>query len=775
MPREQSFLVLTTDDYHRAPNSRGPWVTASGMTLSWTALTRRPPGAAAPTFAGPDSAGVVTVTAITEPSAPLGSVVFNVAQQRGAFPRINRLVRVTTHDDILALHSPQSTRTLFAGRADRVLSVYATVPAQPGLPELVDLTGHSCLNYEVTDQNIARVGLDGRVVGVAAGQTIVTISVGTTRRFPITVQLHVRQPVTSEPAITWKQLRARDRRADRRVFVLAEGFTNADRFFAQAREAVRIWLEHGGNRPFNFLRHRFECLGIFVPSREQGITVASPVRSGSPHDGNPTWDLWTSDDLIPTDAQLLRERDTAFGLRWGARPGRLIAPQIFGGAVSEALARDRDDRTPVLDERCLGALVDVVTGTPIDPRTSHRQALTEIVARTGNTLGPEDRIVFLVDDSFPGGVYQRNVLDGLNGSTDTVAASWGSAPRLRQVTTDAPFASRTIASASPDPKTVGSRLAHELGHTYQLADEYESNRQRLYTLQGTMAGGVSSLDLCYNVQLDATMNGTFDPADDSTYQPLRGDFDVDPVIPRGYIDRRKIRWNHHRIQRVSPVVALQAAGQRLAVALAPGQPERWPIGEQVFLRKRLAVTLPFSPVQPREVPATIAEHGAAGLFVTLIGGWTPEEAADELGSRAILYLPVRDANGDRRLIDEAVMNHLVDHGPFSKRFGCAESGPNVDVNLPDGPPAISGFSRPEPTSLTIGVYEGGADYSCDVFRAAGNCKLRRESDRRPVGNTADNVYRHEVTPYCFVCAYVLVDIIDPAEHERLERHYPRDC
>jgi hypothetical protein len=74
------------------------------------------------------------------------------------------------------------------------------------------------------------------------------------------------------------------------------------------------------------------------------------------------------------------------------------------------------------------------------------------------------------------------------------------------------------------------------------------------------------------------------------------------------------------------------------------------------------------------------------------------------------------------------------------------------------------------------LYEGGADYSCDVYRPAGRCKMRK-IDAVEISDTTQLAikYKPVIINFCFVCSYILVDKIDPSKHEELDHDYPRDC
>jgi hypothetical protein len=68
----------------------------------------------------------------------------------------------------------------------------------------------------------------------------------------------------------------------------------------------------------------------------------------------------------------------------------------------------------------------------------------------------------------------------------------------------------------------------------------------------------------------------------------------------------------------------------------------------------------------------------------------------------------------------------------------------------------------------VGLYDGGARYFCGVFHPSGECLMRQTT-------TVDG--NPQVYPFCWVCAYFLVDRLDPTKHgvieHDFEKRYPR--
>jgi hypothetical protein len=79
-------------------------------------------------------------------------------------------------------------------------------------------------------------------------------------------------------------------------------------------------------------------------------------------------------------------------------------------------------------------------------------------------------------------------------------------------------------------------------------------------------------------------------------------------------------------------------------------------------------------------------------------------------------------------------------------------------NLPSGLPKC----RPRSRSRIVGLFEGGAQYHCGVFHPTGAC-LMRDGKMEARG----------LIPFCPVCRYVIVDVIDPTKHGIIDQDYAR--
>jgi hypothetical protein len=77
-------------------------------------------------------------------------------------------------------------------------------------------------------------------------------------------------------------------------------------------------------------------------------------------------------------------------------------------------------------------------------------------------------------------------------------------------------------------------------------------------------------------------------------------------------------------------------------------------------------------------------------------------------------------------------------------------------------PKLTGVNLPgvfcfKHKTTIVGLYSGGAEWSCGIFHPAGQCMMRDSDD----GDAE----------FCAVCRYILVDFINPFRHFEIDRDY----
>lgn len=299
---------------------------------------------------------------------------------------------------------------------------------------------------------------------------------------------------------------------------------------------------------------------------------------------------------------------------------------------------------------------------------------------------------------------------------------------------------------------VTDTVAHELGHSFNLADEYEDT------------GGDSSQDA----------NVTVDVAQDNV--AIIG-FVRDNQTPRG-IDPDKVKWlGLPRMLISSRLLAdsVPVAGG-IRVAVDPTETGQWVLAK-LDLPGRVSIsTVHFGPAPANQqlglTPGTnqtvaglsiVGEVDEASATITLAGPALPNPAPTfQRGS--VLYVPqVNSFDVPLLAVEQKVLSHLRStHRPLNQ-----DRSTDPANNKNDDPESIDGFSAPCKSFRLIGVYEGAGHFGGGRYRPAGACKMRDSSI--PGGTFTPD----KGGAFCFVCKWLIVNRVDPGMHALLnEKFYP---
>jgi hypothetical protein len=754
----------------------GPWTDASTNTHDIAFHPFPVAGRTAPTMptlngtaGGPASAVTVTPNDVGEWVVHIEWTHHDLSDPANPSHDVqNGAMRVSVHQDITGLFAGDRLISMWAGESDRQITVFAQFTG--GVFD--DITAHPYLKYRVEPPTLATVDpAEGRITALTAGIGDVVVSTWDDR-FEFRVGLAVAPPLNAGgvPATT-EQLRKRTPKHRQRLFVLAEGYQDRAKFFEHAHKSVDEWLR---NEPYKRIADQFDAVAVFLSAPQTYITIASPVAFSN-QVTDPTRTIWEGATFTAANTAIPRERmltrDTIFGLMAGSR---LSTPLVqTSRQVPTAPFRDlfvpHSARTIQPDPRRLGRFAD-------NPRDGYISFITRYLAGAGHVYGPNDRIVMLVNDRIHLGTSFFVLglpLDAAQPSPRPMTALGirsNADFRVVGVAANTPLLDR-----DPDPShdaggkpfeanKTGSVIAHELGHTYGLGDEYENRREEHYNSSGTFET---------NENLHSDRSLRIDQA--RTLRDLATNVDV-----------TKIKWNVHRIKKVSPStrVVHNPGPSTLTLTVAPDQVRRWTPGERVFVRNR--ITTRIGPRRFTSIAAQIIRTDPTNntIDVSVPLGTAPAP----LGQTPLLYLAQRRKDGtELSVIDPVVLAFIAANGPFIKPTQClaASETDNHDVPCPE----IPGFKRPSVHAQGIGLYEGGADISCGIYRPTGRCKMRNQDSEEYV-ITDQNVQVWDVRTqrmrpkghwatviidFCWVCQYMLIDLLDPSQHEWLDKQYWKDC
>lgn len=754
---------------HCFPTTDVHLLTAAGrnQSIDLFVFARWPPHSAAATWTDLSTvpqlrlgmslvAGQTTVTVtsnVTGSATPVAGPVYTVApaavgttigQTSVSHPTVQitpsdafRLLRMTVHADIDRFWIPLGSITMFAGESNRVLPITAIFDDQ----SQGDATGHPYWIYRSSDGTIATVDPDGRVHARAAGTVTLTVTLAGTARAQ-TISATILPPLSDGHGA--KVIQSGSVAGDRvRVYVISEGYADPTRFEDHFKQVVDRWFATPENRPFDLLRDRYAVFGISDPVAQQGITIG-PVLDSQAR-ATPTTILPAA---LTQPLRVVDERDTRFGVMYG---GRLGDPEMRPGlppSLAQWLTPARAHRMTSIDWR---RVPDVHSDPGPEFMAYLRRYLAAVASNASNMpdgfgeLTAEDRVVLLCDDQLRGGVLlavagmlepERLVVSAAAGSDsgfDHVAAVAGEPRRF----------DRTV-SYLLLRDAVASTVVHEIGHSYRLGDEYESKRGRA----AVGPDSIAELEPYENVQLLDELN--------------------DPQL--GGVRTSWIKWNLPRVVAAARVTGIVVTNLKVGMAVPGADKQAW-ITEGAKLMLRPTLRNPRSAPQTQRLP--LYEVTVTSVSPDVVIGNTffvvPEP---EFTGGGVLFQPKVDATGMYQLIDSTVGLDIATNGAFPKppvrvpdpahAGSCFDQDPAAANDQVVPGRAFNGGPTTTDRWRIIGLYEGGNDISCGIGRPSGRCKLRLAFDF-----STNTVWR-----FCHVCQYVIVDLVDPSQHARLDRDYP---
>jgi hypothetical protein len=271
---------------------------------------------------------------------------------------------------------------------------------------------------------------------------------------------------------------------------------------------------------------------------------------------------------------------------------------------------------------------------------------------------------------------------------------------------------------------------HEVGHSFVLGDEYENSN------------GIAARN-----QLPAAQ-----PELVERFENLHAHTGLQDASEPGGVDPSGIKWNHLRIKKISHVKSLaRRPNNQIAVEVSRKQRRRWRKGDRAYLGASARNNLSSrQEVAGLEADAVLLQPDA-------------NLNLDDYPAGSFLIGPKQKGDDDLFLVDPAVLEHVRLNGPFPRSLpNCAQA--SAAKQLP--PKGIANFSQPSSRWRVVGLYEGGGGFNCGTHRPSGQCRMRDSFDEAQQKHIA----------FCFVCRYLIVDQVDPLEHDTLDAcYYPEDC
>ena len=731
-----------------------------------------------------------------------------IATDRNTHHEVRQAIRVHVHDALmdawltptsLTLRPTQNqfeaSRVSFLARFDdEVIGdignwsplEWSTDPPSAVLPDVSDI--------QIVDASDG--GIIARRTGARAQVTVTYPPLGLTRHAQVTCIEEWATPrdvtwISGKDPAKWREVR--------NVLFLPDGFTDGERdlFETLVRNITRKLRTVGILRPFDTLHGAMNYWAAFVPSNESGFSLirevytredAGGLIAGSvPYDQAPSASAasWSVAELIhevglPVKADagrdldgdsgllkvwqrlygpqvtrprvekswlkwrelatrtLLNERDTVFGLRLGVRP------QLGGGLDTLFVSSDRASRSGI--NRLVANLLHrgEAVGESWRPSSGTAAAgkdfgLVCLLPRTrfGRASNVGDHYIGAL-----GSASEHYVRPVAAGGFEIVPV------RVKRKAEPMPAGEERHPSVDVDDPSIDAvtTIAHETGHTLLLGDEYAES--------GSGNGGLpASTDLSE----DANLQGA-----QSVLSPTTGK-----------LESSRIKWaDWHRIEKAGVLAQDPDPPQRRAPVpahpRARASPDAFKEGDLVRLRRRPLIpdTLVSHVMRVARTPSA----GQAHLDVTVaFEGWT---SPGDFRAGAMLIKMLRwpfqglgaNLGEELTLMARIIREHLdASQLPLNARPGRAldacdfdHAGQQQARNLPSGLPKC----RPRNRNRIVGLFEGGAQHHCGVYHPTGACIMR---DHRV----------DSLIPFCPVCRYVLVDLIDPTQHGIIDRDYAK--
>jgi hypothetical protein len=737
---------------------------------------------------------VIEATVMTKPPSP---------KTLGPLP-----IRVHVHDSIDELWLTPSTLTVRRGTTGTRFTVLARFDDRT----IGDVTGRAGIEWSHDDPGSPgdpriRVNNQGEL---AASADAATVTITAKHAGRTATAIAASQPRWSEQ-LDAVLIRTHSAGIDRmaevpNVLFLAEGFQLSER--AAYEDLVRQIVDQVQDpasqlRPFDLFRGVINYWIAFVPSRARGTSplydmnvVQGQTLRGEeiPLPERPTpGSQFTLENLIyavglpaPSDATATLQQKT---VQWLVQYGPSVSFNVTA-PVFAAWQRLHDHRLANEVDSAFG--VAMGSRPRMHPVTVHRSPGLNTRRVTAEHLQDlfvnmrcqtasfgKSRFGSIWADPKGTAVFEAGLPPGLKGGQDRGLAFFvlggaragGSQPNygilgslVENVEVDlAPVTnSRRVdivphALPATPPLRAVARVAHEVSHALGLLDEY---------------GEFPALTIPDNETAELDPIGNVQPAKELATSA------ADPRLDPAKLIHIKWLWSRIAAAGVLTGQPTPATGGAFVVRMRKGHAAEFKKGDVVRLRKQGLIPRPAESVR---LSVTRRPSMANDEVTVRPLAATPPFVPADWQAGSLLIRPERgdktqaDPLGpDLKLVSPVILDHLAQTRlPLNRPPPaggqpapvCVEDRAHVQTPSATVRPSGRRLKRPTSTQHIVGVYDAGARYFCGVFHPAGECLMRQLT---VTGQVPPQVY-----PFCWVCAYFLVDLYDPTKHALIERGFKR--
>lgn len=372
--------------------------------------------------------------------------------------------------------------------------------------------------------------------------------------------------------------------------------------------------------------------------------------------------------------------------------------------------------------------------------------------------------VIAYDDVQGGQNINRRTLTAVTFATQASVATTTPVPAHPLLTRRTP----PLTPAKPVLDDLINVIAHEFGHSFNLGDEYE--------LSGLNQDPDDATEIVDSFHDNISRIGFLKIA----------------TPPDRHLNPALVKWLELPRMRVSSRLLISTSPGTDAIELTVGRDEIgkwtkvWQDGTDVSLRNATFDAdrrqLPLKKTSSLEFVEGLRikeKPNAARGTLLLTFPRVPPPTIPVFSVGSAVYVPLKDANGVPLLaVDQKVAAFLRD---TTNPRGRLPLNKDTEIRIPtknsDVPIAIPGFTPPNNPSRLVGIFEGAEAWSRGFYRPTGACKMRDQNEKDDKEDEKDRDKKDKGNfhgQFCFVCKWLIVNLVDPGQHQILhDQFYPR--